>query len=85
MYILYILCVLQDEFRAQTRTGGIYSGLGSSDDYRALTSIAYSAEPPIHADVVTAEIERPENNLWVIEADSPDLHNKLINAVVHGK
>ena len=29
-------------------------------------------------------IEHPENNLWIIEADDPNLDSRLINAIVHG-
>ena len=34
---------------------------------------------------VSDTIYRPEDNIWTVTADDPSLHDKMINAVVHGE
>lgn len=31
------------------------------------------------------QIERPDDNLWVVPATDPDINKYIINALVHGK
>ena len=34
---------------------------------------------------IQPEIDRPDNNVWVVTADHPDVNNTIANAIVHGK
>ncbi|KAK6166840.1 hypothetical protein SNE40_023452 [Patella caerulea] len=62
-------------------------GMGSgestnSDELRPVTSVTNSYENySLRAD---SAIDYPEHNLWIIEADDPQLNSRLINAIVHG-
>ena len=33
---------------------------------------------------IQPHIEKPDNNVWVMAADHPDINNTIANAVVHG-
>uniref|UniRef100_A0A8W8M9M4 AAA+ ATPase domain-containing protein n=1 Tax=Magallana gigas TaxID=29159 RepID=A0A8W8M9M4_MAGGI len=55
----------------------------NSDELRPLTSVTASWETLSHLHVDQA-IEHPENNLWIIEADDPNLDSQIVNAIVHG-
>ncbi|XP_062587861.1 dynein heavy chain domain-containing protein 1-like, partial [Saccostrea cucullata] len=55
----------------------------NSEELRPLTSVTASWETLSHLNVQQT-IEHPENNLWIIEADDPDLDSRIITAVVHG-
>jgi hypothetical protein len=49
-----------------------------------LTSVTASWETLSHL-LVEQTIEHPENNLWIMEADDPNLDSRIITAVVHGQ
>ena len=55
----------------------------SSEDNRAVTSIAFGSEA-VHGKVDDT-IDKTDNNLWIISADDPDLDSCLLNAIVHGE
>ncbi|XP_056008158.1 dynein heavy chain domain-containing protein 1-like [Ostrea edulis] len=55
----------------------------NSEELRPLTSVTASWETLSHL-LVEQAIERPENNLWIMEADDPNLDSRIITAVVHG-
>ena len=70
-----------------TRTGGIqsYGTVAATEtDNLAVTSLANSCEK--FTGQLMPELDaRPDNNLWVVAADDPELDSMLINAVVHGE
>ena len=54
-----------------------------TDDFRAMTSVM---QPLTRIEsVIEDHIERPDDNLWVIQADDPELNYRLLNAIIHGK
>ena len=54
-----------------------------SEQLRPVTSVTASWEHcSLHPD---QSIVHPEHNLWIIEADNPELDSRLINAIVHGE
>ena len=56
---------------------------GDSDELRPVTSVTNSWDTlSLHAD---SSIERPDSNLWIVEADDPSLNSKLVSAIVHGE
>lgn len=56
---------------------------GDSDELRPVTSVTNSWDSySLHAD---SEVDMPDSNLWVLEADDPNINSRLINAIVHGK
>ena len=72
MYISYFFSI-----------GRLSRNTWNSEEIRPVTSITASWEVySLHPD---QSIEHPENNLWIIEADDPNLDSRLINAIVHGK
>ncbi|XP_023931630.1 dynein heavy chain 6, axonemal-like [Lingula anatina] len=63
-------------------SGGLASRMTSTSDLRPLTSVTNSQE---NLNIELGEsVDRPENNLWVVPGDDPQIDTKLINAVVHG-
>lgn len=67
----------------QSATGRQSHNTFNSDELRPLTSVTASWETLSHLHVDQA-IEHPENNLWIIEADDPNLDSQIVNAIVHG-
>lgn len=55
----------------------------NSEELRPLTSVTASWETVSHLNV-EQDLEHPENNLWISEADDPNLDNQIVNAIVHG-
>ncbi|XP_069111191.1 dynein heavy chain domain-containing protein 1-like isoform X1 [Argopecten irradians] len=66
-----------------TKSGGRHSRqTWNSEDLRPVTSVTNSWETTsLRAD---QNVDHPEHNLWIVEADDPSLDSKLINAIVHG-
>ena len=61
---------------------------GDSDELRPVTSVTNSWDSfsiGYNANTTDAEdVELPDSNLWVLEADNPNINSRLINAIVHG-
>nr|XP_022307447.1 dynein heavy chain domain-containing protein 1-like isoform X3 [Crassostrea virginica] len=87
---------LQDDFRTDTSgfitatssysksaTGRQSHNTFNSEELRPLTSVTASWETVSHLNV-EQDLEHPENNLWISEADDPNLDNQIVNAIVHG-
>ncbi|KAL8594105.1 hypothetical protein ACOMHN_000817 [Nucella lapillus] len=75
--------IAESEFASRTQTSGWLSRqTGDSDELRPVTSVTNSWDTlSLHAD---SSIERPDSNLWIVEADDPSLNSKLVSAIVHG-
>ncbi|ESP00380.1 hypothetical protein LOTGIDRAFT_173233 [Lottia gigantea] len=76
---------IPDNYTVITETS---RGMGSrqsttnSDELRPVTSVTNSWKNyNLRAD---SSIDHPEHNLWIIEADDPQINSRLINAIVHG-
>ncbi|GFR96322.1 dynein heavy chain domain-containing protein 1-like [Elysia marginata] len=72
--------------RAMTSHGWLSRHTGDSDELRPVTSVTNSWDSfNINYNTTDAEdVELPDSNLWVLEADNPNINSRLINAIVHG-
>ncbi|XP_076466624.1 dynein heavy chain domain-containing protein 1-like isoform X2 [Babylonia areolata] len=79
----YTIAESEYTFASRTQTSGWLSRqTGDSDELRPVTSVTNSWDTlSLHAD---STIERPDSNLWIVEADDPSLNSKLVSAIVHG-
>ncbi|XP_070211333.1 dynein heavy chain domain-containing protein 1-like isoform X3 [Littorina saxatilis] len=79
----YTIAESEYTFGSRTQTSGWLSRhTGDSDELRPVTSVTNSWDTlSLHAD---SAMERPDANLWIVEADHPTLNSKLVSAIVHG-
>ena len=64
-------------------SGWMSRGTGDTDELRPVTSVTNSWDTlSLHPE---SSIDRPDTNLWIIEADEPSLNSKLVSAIVHGQ
>ena len=79
IYAVYYVCCM---FLCSA-TGRQSHNTFNSEELRPLTSVTASWETVSHLNV-EQDLEHPENNLWISEADDPNLDNQIVNAIVHG-